>query len=107
MRDRRVLYTHSGGSDGTQHCESLSRQAGAQLRTSVTGKIKGREDVDYQVRAAGGQTMIVELEAGNGAAYFNVLLTAAPVMPFSQVRWKAVLSKSTSLSTGFTPFVGI
>ena len=41
--------------------------------TAVTGKIKGREDVDYQVRAGAGQTMIVELKAGSSAAYFNVL----------------------------------
>ena len=41
--------------------------------TSVTGQIKGREDVDYQLRAGAGQTMVVDLKASKGAAYFNVL----------------------------------
>jgi hypothetical protein len=41
--------------------------------TALTGKIKGRENIDYQVRAGAGQTMIVELKAGSSAAYFNVL----------------------------------
>jgi hypothetical protein len=41
--------------------------------TSVSGKVKGNEDVDYQIRASAGQTMIVDMKASKGAAYFNVL----------------------------------
>jgi len=40
---------------------------------SVSGKVKGSDDVDYELRANAGQTMIVDFKAGKGAAYFNVL----------------------------------
>ncbi len=40
---------------------------------SVTGKIKGNEDIDYILRAGAGQTLTVDLKAGKGAAFFNVL----------------------------------
>ena len=40
---------------------------------SVSGKIKGSDDVDYVIRASAGQTMTVDFKAGKGAAYFNVL----------------------------------
>lgn len=41
--------------------------------TSVTGKIKGNESIDYQLRAGAGQTMTVDFKASKGSAYFNVL----------------------------------
>ena len=40
---------------------------------SVSGKIKGSDDVDYTLRASAGQTMTVDFKASKGAAYFNVL----------------------------------
>jgi len=40
---------------------------------SVSGKIKGNEDMDYVLRASAGQTMTVDMKASKGAAFFNVL----------------------------------
>ena len=40
---------------------------------TVSGKIKGHETIDYQLRAKAGQTMTVDFKAGKGAAYFNIL----------------------------------
>jgi hypothetical protein len=40
---------------------------------SVSGKVKGSDDIDYELRASAGQTMIVDLKASKGAAFFNVL----------------------------------
>ena len=40
---------------------------------SVSGKVKGSDDVDYVLRASAGQTMTVDFKASKGAAYFNVL----------------------------------
>ncbi len=40
---------------------------------SVSGKIKGNEDIDYVIRARAGQTLTVDFKASKGAAYFNVM----------------------------------
>jgi hypothetical protein len=40
---------------------------------SVSGKIKGSDDMDYSLGASAGQTMTVDFKASKGAAYFNVL----------------------------------
>jgi hypothetical protein len=40
---------------------------------SVSGKVKGNEDMDYVLRASAGQTMTIDFKASKGAAYFNVL----------------------------------
>jgi len=40
---------------------------------SIQGHIKGRETIDYILRAQAGQTMTVNLETSNPSAYFNVL----------------------------------
>jgi hypothetical protein len=40
---------------------------------SIKGHIKGRETVDYVLRAQAGQTMTVNLKTSSTAAYFNVL----------------------------------
>jgi hypothetical protein len=44
-------------------------------KTGITlnGKIKGRDVIDYQLRANANQTMRVDLMAGKAATYFNVL----------------------------------
>ena len=41
--------------------------------TSVSGKVKGSDDMDYQLSASAGQTMMVDLKASKGGAFFNVL----------------------------------
>jgi len=40
---------------------------------TLKGKLKGDEIVDYKVRAAAGQSMIIVFKPGNSSAYFNVL----------------------------------
>jgi hypothetical protein len=40
---------------------------------SIQGHIKGRETIDYILRAQAGQTMTVSLETNNPSAYFNVM----------------------------------
>jgi hypothetical protein len=40
---------------------------------SVSGKVQGNSDVDYELRASAGQTMTIDFKASKGAAYFNVL----------------------------------
>jgi hypothetical protein len=40
---------------------------------SVSGKVTGGGDMDYTLRASAGQTMIVDMKASKGAAFFNVL----------------------------------
>ncbi|MEI6267893.1 MAG: hypothetical protein WCP01_03360 [Methylococcaceae bacterium] len=41
--------------------------------TTVSGKIKGHETLDYQLRAKAGQIMTVDFKVGKGAVYFNIL----------------------------------
>jgi hypothetical protein len=56
--------------------EAASKQiafAKGKTGTSISGKIKGNEDMDYVLRASAGQTMTVDFKASKGAAYFNVL----------------------------------
>ena len=38
----------------------------------IKGQLKGDETIDYQVRAAAGQTLTVSLKKSNGQNYFNV-----------------------------------
>jgi hypothetical protein len=49
--------------------------------TTISGTIRGREYVDYVLRARGGQRMNVRLKVegtnGNGSAYFNILPAGA------------------------------
>jgi hypothetical protein len=40
---------------------------------AITGRIKGYQMVDYQLRAGAGQTMTVTFKPSNRSAYFNVL----------------------------------
>lgn len=44
-----------------------------QQAARVRGTIRGRDAVDYVVRAEGGQTMTISLQTSNGANYFNLL----------------------------------
>lgn len=41
--------------------------------TTLRGRIKGDQNVDYQVTARSGQTLEVDFKASNLSAYFNVL----------------------------------
>ena len=53
----------------TKHIQFAKGKSSA----SVSGKIKGNEDIDYVIRARAGQTLTVDFKAGKGAAYFNVM----------------------------------
>lgn len=44
-----------------------------EIGTTIKGSIKGRETVDYKLRARAGQGMIVGLETDNSSNYFNVM----------------------------------
>jgi hypothetical protein len=42
--------------------------------TTIKATIKGKQTIDYTLRAKAGQTMGVKLQSAHGANYFNVLL---------------------------------
>jgi hypothetical protein len=52
--------------------EQIQFKKGASSAT-LTGRIKGYQAVDYQLRAGAGQTMTVTFKPSNPSAYFNVL----------------------------------
>ncbi|MCQ8119554.1 hypothetical protein [Methylomonas rosea] len=41
--------------------------------TTISGTVKGGEDIDHVLRASAGQTLNVDFKAGKGAAFFNVV----------------------------------
>jgi len=49
---------------------------------TITGKIKGRQSVDYQLLARAGQSMVVNFKPSNSSAYFNVLPPGTDVAIF-------------------------
>ena len=74
---------------------------------SVSGKVKGSDDVDYVIRASAGQTMTVDFKASKGAAYFNVLppgRTGEAIFIGSNEgnHFKTVLPRSLSENTAFS-----
>lgn len=61
---------------GITSAEAATKQiqfAKGKTGASVSGKIKGNDSMDYQIRVSAGQTMTVDFKASKGAAYFNVL----------------------------------
>lgn len=50
--------------------------------TTITGKIKGDQTVDYQLRASAGQSMVAIFRPSNLSAYFNVLPPGSDVAIF-------------------------
>lgn len=50
--------------------------------TTITGKIKGDQMVDYQLRASAGQSMVAIFKPSNMSAYFNVLPPGSDVAIF-------------------------
>ncbi|MGB7949314.1 MAG: PliI family lysozyme inhibitor of I-type lysozyme [Candidatus Binatia bacterium] len=50
--------------------------------TTITGKIKGDQIVDYQLRASAGQSMVAIFKPSNLSAYFNVLPPGSNVAIF-------------------------
>ena len=52
--------------------EQVQFQAGTSGAT-VKGTVKGRQIVDYRLRATAGQNLDVAIKAGKGSPYFNVL----------------------------------
>jgi hypothetical protein len=71
-------------------------EAGATLK----GKIKGDEIVDYELRAAAGQSLVVLFKPGNPSAYFNVLPPGSDLAVF-------VGSSSGNRFEGYLPADGI
>lgn len=61
--------------------EQMQFEKGASGAT-ITGEIKGRQVVDYQLRASEGQSMLVVFEPSNLSAYFNVLPPGSPAAIF-------------------------
>jgi hypothetical protein len=65
-----VAGAHAAGSRiRAEQVQFKKGEAGATLE----GKIKGDEIVDYELRAAAGQSLVVLFKPGNPSAYFNVL----------------------------------
>jgi hypothetical protein len=50
--------------------------------TTITGKIKGDQTIDYQLRASAGQSMVAIFKPSNLSAYFNVLPPGSKVAIF-------------------------
>jgi hypothetical protein len=71
-----LLLVLSGASQGAQaqagaRTERVTFAKGASS-AEIKGQVKGDEYVDYQVRAAAGQTLTVTLKPTNRSTYFNV-----------------------------------
>jgi len=60
---------------------------------TLKGTIQGDETVDYKLRAAAGQSMVVHFQAKNASAYVNVL-PRGPTRPCSWARRLAIASKA-------------
>jgi hypothetical protein len=41
--------------------------------TTISGKIKGNDSLDYIIRASAGQTLIVDIKGGKPTPYFNIM----------------------------------
>ena len=68
-----VLFGTSLSYAGTDiRQEPVTFKSGAE-HSAVTGHIKGRETVDHLVRVRAGQTLRVDLKAGNRFTFFNIL----------------------------------
>jgi hypothetical protein len=63
---------HASAQPAAPRQERVTFTAGASSAT-ITGQVKGNDDVDYVVRAAAGQTLTVTLKPSNASTYFNVL----------------------------------
>jgi hypothetical protein len=63
--------------DGDRIVKKVTFEPGRSGAT-LTGQIRGRTYVDYQLRAAAGQTMKAVFESPHGAAYFNLLPPGSP-----------------------------
>jgi hypothetical protein len=72
-----VLASLSLISTPAAHADEIRSQAvqfaKGHSTATVKGTIKGRQTIDYTLRARAGQTMKVSLKTSNGANYFNVL----------------------------------
>jgi P pilus assembly chaperone PapD len=47
--------------------------AKGQSGATVSGKVKGDQTIDHQLRANAGQTLTVDFKPGKPSAYFNIL----------------------------------
>lgn len=71
-----LMLVHAGvsvaaGADPDRRTERVRFAAGA-TSTVIKGEIRGRQYVDYRLRAGAGQTLSVTLEASNLSNHFNV-----------------------------------
>ncbi|HBX42601.1 MAG TPA: hypothetical protein DEH27_01765 [Deltaproteobacteria bacterium] len=67
-----VVFCGVAGAAGDIRKEEVHFKKG-ESGTTITGKIKGRQTVDYPLRARAGQTMAVTFKPRSLSAYFNVL----------------------------------
>ena len=66
-----VFYGVARAADDIRKEEVHFKKGGS--GTTITGMVKGRQTVDYQLRAGAGQTLAVTFKPSNLSAYFNVL----------------------------------
>ena len=66
-----VATTAAGAADST--VKQVQFKTGASA-ANVAGTLKGRQDVDYQVRASAGQTLTVKSTAPKASAAFTIRL---------------------------------
>jgi hypothetical protein len=62
----------AASADPNRRSETVHFTKGA-TATVIKGQIKGDHYIDYQVRAGAGQTLSVEMKAGDASSYFNIL----------------------------------
>ena len=68
-----LLWTGSAlAADSDQTVKAVSFKPGSK-GTTLQGQIRGRQYVDYQLRAAAGQTLKASFKSAHRAAYFNLL----------------------------------
>ncbi|HEY5974047.1 MAG TPA: PliI family lysozyme inhibitor of I-type lysozyme [Geobacteraceae bacterium] len=67
-----LLGTTLVSAEGAIRQEQIKLEKGTSTAT-ITGKIKGHQTVDYQLRASAGQSLVAVITASNRSAYFNVL----------------------------------
>jgi hypothetical protein len=63
--------------DSDRTAKAVSFKPGTNTAT-LTGQIRGRQYVDYQLRAAAGQTLKANFKSAHRSAYFNLLPPGSP-----------------------------
>jgi hypothetical protein len=71
-----ALHSAAAEPDADRRTETVAFAKGA-TSARTDGVLKGRQYVDYTVRAGAGQSLSVQLKAGNPQTYFNVMAPGA------------------------------